>query len=227
MPWSQFKYLHAPYRISSISEHYDWHMADGFADLTRFWRIIDDIVIYNSDPQQHASYVMQLLQWCADKHIALNLDKCKFCQPEVIFAGFKLYLLRATKWIIPLQMLYPSSQHSGINNDIDNTIKTCQQCQDCLPSNTKELLIQKPKPNRPSQSIAIPTGQPSSQWIITPPTQNSSQLLNNHFVALPFLMWFGLMEDPNSCPTHSRNFHDSEVFYTKYLAHINPKAMGK
>ena len=63
--------------------------------------------------------------------------------------------------------------------------------------------------------------------LITPPPQNSSQLLNSHFVALQFLMWFGLMEDPSSYPTNSRNFHNSGAFYTKYLAHIIPKVMGK
>ena len=43
----------------------------------------------------------------------------------------------------------------GIDNDIDNTILSCQQCQDCLPSNSKEPLIQKPKPERPFQEIAV------------------------------------------------------------------------
>ena len=43
----------------------------------------------------------------------------------------------------------------GIDNDIDNIILACQQCQDHLPSNPKEPIIQKPKPDRPFQEIAI------------------------------------------------------------------------
>ena len=43
----------------------------------------------------------------------------------------------------------------GIDNDIDNTILTCKQCQDHLPSNTKEPIIQKPTPERPFQEIAV------------------------------------------------------------------------
>ena len=89
-PHGRFKYLRAPYGISSISEHYDRRMAEAFSDLTGFRRIVDDIVIYDSDLQQHASHVMQFLQRCADKQIALNLDKCKFAQTEVTFAGFRL-----------------------------------------------------------------------------------------------------------------------------------------
>ena len=35
-------------------------------------------------------YVRQFLQRCAEMHIALNLDKCKFIQPTVTFAGLHL-----------------------------------------------------------------------------------------------------------------------------------------
>ena len=36
----------------------------------------------------------------------------------------------------------------GINNDIDNVVLTCKKCQDMLPSNNKEQIISKPKPER-------------------------------------------------------------------------------
>ena len=43
----------------------------------------------------------------------------------------------------------------GIDNDIDNTILACRQCQDHLPSNPKEPIIQKPRPDRPFQEISV------------------------------------------------------------------------
>ena len=43
----------------------------------------------------------------------------------------------------------------GMNNDIDNIILACQKCQDMLPSNNKEPLISKPKPERPFQEMAV------------------------------------------------------------------------
>ena len=43
----------------------------------------------------------------------------------------------------------------GMDNDIDNLILAYQTCQDCLPSNVKEPLIHKPRPDRPFQEIAI------------------------------------------------------------------------
>ena len=41
------------------------------------------------------------------------------------------------------------------DNDIDNLILACQTCQDCLPSNVKEPFIQKPRPDRLFQEIAV------------------------------------------------------------------------
>ena len=89
-PFGRFKYMRAPYRISSISEHYDRRMYEAFEGLSGFCHIVDDIVIYNSDVTQHASHVREFLQRCAEKKITLNLVKCKFCESSVTFAGFQL-----------------------------------------------------------------------------------------------------------------------------------------
>lgn len=43
----------------------------------------------------------------------------------------------------------------GINNNIDNVILICKQCQDGLPSHSKEPIIMKPRPSRPLQEIAV------------------------------------------------------------------------
>ena len=51
---------------------------------------MDDIVIYDSDVTQHASHLREFLQRCAEKKITVNLDKCKFCESSVTFAGFQL-----------------------------------------------------------------------------------------------------------------------------------------
>ena len=43
----------------------------------------------------------------------------------------------------------------GLDNDIDNIILNCQLCQDHLPSNNKEPIIQKPRPSLPFQEVAV------------------------------------------------------------------------
>ena len=44
--FGRFKYLRAPYGLSSIAEHYNRRMAEAFEGLTGFCRIVDDIVIF-------------------------------------------------------------------------------------------------------------------------------------------------------------------------------------
>ena len=43
----------------------------------------------------------------------------------------------------------------GLDNDIDNIISSCKQCQDHLPSNPREPIAFKPTPGRPFQELAI------------------------------------------------------------------------
>ena len=65
-------------------------MAEALEGLTGYCRIVDDIVIYDKDPQQHVMHVKQFLQRCKDKKISINRDKWQFCQSEVKFAEFHL-----------------------------------------------------------------------------------------------------------------------------------------
>ena len=89
-PFGRFKYLRAPYGISSISEHYNRRMDEAFAGLTGYRCVVDDVVIYDSDPTQHAHHVRQFLTRCSERHITLNADKWEYGQSQVTFAGFIL-----------------------------------------------------------------------------------------------------------------------------------------
>ena len=89
-PFGRYKYLRAPYGISSISEHYNRRMTDAFRGLSGFRRIVDDFVIYDNNVGDHESHVKQFLQRCADCNISLNTEKCQFFQHQVTFAGFQL-----------------------------------------------------------------------------------------------------------------------------------------
>ena len=90
MSFGRFKYLRAPYGLSSIAEHYNRRMAEAFGGLTGFCHIADDIVIFDKNVQDHGNHVRQFLQRCQDKQISLNKEKWKFCQSKVTFAGFQL-----------------------------------------------------------------------------------------------------------------------------------------
>ena len=57
-----------PYHHMAISEHYDRCTYEALNGLSGFCRIVDGIMIYDSD----ATHVQEYLQRCADK-ITLNL----------------------------------------------------------------------------------------------------------------------------------------------------------
>jgi len=89
-PFGRFKFLRAPYGLSSIAEHYNRRMAEALEGLHGYRRIVDDIVIYDKDPVQHVVHVREFLQRCKEKQISINREKWKFCQQEITFAGFRL-----------------------------------------------------------------------------------------------------------------------------------------
>ena len=88
IPFGQFKFLLAPYSISSILEHYNHQMDDAFAGLFGYCIIGDDIITYDSDITQHTPHLRLLLQRCAEKWITLNIDKWKFTQTMLNFADW-------------------------------------------------------------------------------------------------------------------------------------------
>lgn len=89
-PLGRYKFLRAPFGLSSISEHYDRRMYEAFQGLTDFRCIVDDVLIYDEDPARHVDRVRQFLQWCEERGISLNCDKFQFCQRDIEFAGFHL-----------------------------------------------------------------------------------------------------------------------------------------
>ena len=89
-PFGRYKYLRAPYGISSISEHYNRRMTEAFSGFSGFRRIVDDFVIYDNNVTDHVKHVEQFLQRCVENNIALNMEKCQFFKAQVTFAGFQL-----------------------------------------------------------------------------------------------------------------------------------------
>ena len=65
-------------------------MDEALAGMKDFRKIVDDVVAFDQDKQEHVEHVWQLLQQCKEKKILLNKEKFQFCQTEVPFAGFIL-----------------------------------------------------------------------------------------------------------------------------------------
>ena len=65
-PFGRFKFRCAPYGLSSISEHYNRRMDEAFAGISGYERVVDDVIIYNSDTTAHMDHILQFLERCAD-----------------------------------------------------------------------------------------------------------------------------------------------------------------
>ena len=89
-PLGRYKFLHAPFGLSSINEHYDRRMYEAFQDLADFRCIVDDVLLFDKDPDTHAAHVCQFLRRCEERNISLNRDKFRFCLSEIDFGGFHL-----------------------------------------------------------------------------------------------------------------------------------------
>ena len=89
-PFGRYKFKRAPFGISSISEHYNRRMYEIIADLMNTSHIVDDVIIADSDLDEHVKNVRAFLQKCRQNGVALNAAKFHFACPEVTFAGFSV-----------------------------------------------------------------------------------------------------------------------------------------
>ena len=89
-PFGRFKFLRAPFGICSISEHYNRRMDEAFEGLNNYRRIVDDIVIFDENVNDHIARVRKFLHRCAELGISINKDKFNFLKTSVTFAGYEL-----------------------------------------------------------------------------------------------------------------------------------------
>ena len=89
-PLGRFKFLRAPFGLSSISDHYNRRMAEALADIPRIRRITDDFIAYDDTWEQHVLHVIQILIRCAERGITLNVPKFVFGASETVFGGYIL-----------------------------------------------------------------------------------------------------------------------------------------
>ena len=87
-PFGRYKFLRAPFGISSISEHYNRRMDEAFEGLPDFRKIVDDVIIFSKSAEEHVELVRKFLQRCRERGISLSKEKLQFCKTAVDFAGF-------------------------------------------------------------------------------------------------------------------------------------------
>ncbi|XP_057380138.1 uncharacterized protein K02A2.6-like [Daphnia carinata] len=86
-PFGRYRFLRLPFGLSSSPEAYQQMMTELFGDLPGVEIYFDDFFVWGETLEEHNSRLESLFERCAKVSLKLNMDKCKFLQPEIKYIG--------------------------------------------------------------------------------------------------------------------------------------------
>ena len=86
-PFGRLCYNRLPFGITSAPEHFQRRMSETMDSLEGTLCIMDDILIYGSNQEEHDARLTVALDRIQAANLTLNRDKCKFSQESVSFLG--------------------------------------------------------------------------------------------------------------------------------------------
>ena len=89
-PWGRYKFLRAPMGLSISGDEYNRRGDEALQSIKNTVKIVDDILVFDDDYQQHLNNVWEVLNKCKENKITLNLKKFHFAQDEVDYCGYHL-----------------------------------------------------------------------------------------------------------------------------------------
>ena len=89
-PWGRYKFLRAPMGLTVSGDEYNRRGDEALEEVTNTVKVVDDVLVYDEDYQQHLNNVTKVLRRCKTHSITLNPKKFMFSEPEVEFCGYKL-----------------------------------------------------------------------------------------------------------------------------------------
>ena len=89
-PFGRYRFLRAPFGIKSIPEMYQRVMTDMIQDIEGTQVIVDDILVWGQDMQQHDERLKRVFDRIKENNIKLNEKKCQFRKEEVSYVGHRI-----------------------------------------------------------------------------------------------------------------------------------------
>ena len=89
-PWGRYKFLRAPMGLSSTGDEYCRRYDGALADIEDLQKVMDDVIIYSDNYEDHKEKVKKFLDKCRENKITLNPEKFTYGKEEVQFVGFKI-----------------------------------------------------------------------------------------------------------------------------------------
>lgn len=89
-PFGRYSYTRLPFGIASVPEVFQNVMSHMFQDIDGVEVIVDDLVVWGEDVEQHDERLRQLLDRCRERNLKLNREKCHFRVSQVHYVGHVL-----------------------------------------------------------------------------------------------------------------------------------------
>lgn len=87
-PFGLFEYLFMTFGLRNASQSFQRYINRALGDLDYVFIYIDDILIASSSPDEHSQHLSVVFQRLKEFHLRLNVDKCVFGLPELVFLGY-------------------------------------------------------------------------------------------------------------------------------------------
>ena len=88
--FGRYSYTRLPFGIASAPEVFQNFIVNLFQDIEGVEVIVDDLVVWGEDVEQHDVRLKQVLDHCRERNLKLNREKCHFRVSEVHYVGHVL-----------------------------------------------------------------------------------------------------------------------------------------
>ncbi|KAK7878469.1 hypothetical protein WMY93_034308 [Mugilogobius chulae] len=86
-PYGRYRFKRLPFGVSSAPEVFQKCIAQRLEDLEGVVNVMDDILVWGKDKEQHDKRLRQLLDRVRSINLKLNKDKCKIGLTEIQYIG--------------------------------------------------------------------------------------------------------------------------------------------
>ena len=86
-PFGRYRFHRLPFGICSAPEIYQKVMNQIFDDIEGVEVIVDDLLIWGENEEQHDARLRKVLQRAKERNLTLNRSKCKIKQKEISYIG--------------------------------------------------------------------------------------------------------------------------------------------
>ena len=89
-PFGRYRFTRLPFGIKSAPEVFQNHMSEMFADVEEVKVIVDDLLVWGKDDEEHDARLEQVLRRAREVNLKFNAKKCKIKQEGVPYVGHVL-----------------------------------------------------------------------------------------------------------------------------------------